>query len=152
MLFSMETKKYFTHINALRGLAILLVFLYHLREQWCPQGFLGVDAFFVISGYFLIPPLLCRSYKGGKFKWWGYFKGKATRILPPLVAMTLVALLVSVPIMIASDLIHTAGTARTVIIGLSNIYFGLASTDYFAPGLKKTFSFTHGTLPSSSKS
>ena len=138
----METKKYFTHINALRGLAILLVFLYHLREQWCPQGFLGVDAFFVISGYFLIPPLLCRSYKGGKFKWWGYFKGKATRILPPLVAMTLVALLVSVPIMIASDLIHTAGTARTVIIGLSNIYFGLASTDYFAPGVKENI-FLH---------
>ena len=60
----METKKYFTHINALRGLAILLVFLYHLREQWCPQGFLGVDAFFVISGYFLIPPSSAEVTKG----------------------------------------------------------------------------------------
>lgn len=138
----METKKYFTHINALRGLAILLVFLYHLREQWCPQGFLGVDAFFVISGYFLIPPLLSISYKGGKFSWWGYFKGKATRILPPLIVMTLVALLASIPIMIASDLINTAGTARTVIAGLSNIYFGLASTDYFAPSVKENI-FLH---------
>ena len=61
----MEPKKYLTHVNALRGLAILLVFLYHLQEQWCPQGFLGVDAFFVISGFFLIPTLCNNCYSGG---------------------------------------------------------------------------------------
>lgn len=133
----MEIRKYFTHINALRGLAILLVFLYHLREQWCPQGFLGVDAFFVISGYFLVPPLLCRSYKEGEFSWWGYFKGKATRILPPLVVMVLMVLIIGVPLMIASDLFGAASTARTVITGFSNVYLGLLSTDYFAPGVKE---------------
>lgn len=138
----MEPKKYLTHVNALRGLAILLVFLYHLREQWCPQGFLGVDAFFVISGYFLIPPLLQRDYKGGSFNWWHYYKNKATRILPSLVVMTLAVLLAAIPLMIASDLFMAASTARTVITGLSNVYLGLAATDYFAPGVKENI-FLH---------
>ncbi len=138
----MEAKKYLTHVNALRGLAILLVFLYHLREPWCPQGFLGVDAFFVISGYFLIPSLVKRHYKGGEFLWMNYYKSKITRILPPLVTMTLVALLAAIPLMIASDLLNAGSTARTVITGLSNVYLGLAATDYFAPGVKENI-FLH---------
>lgn len=138
----MEAKKYLTHVNALRGLAILFVFLYHLHEQWCPQGFLGVDAFFVISGYFLIPSLVKRRYKDGEFLWTSYYKSKITRILPPLVTMTMVALLVAIPLMIASDLRRAGTTALTVITGLSNVYFGYVAADYFAPGVKENI-FLH---------
>ena len=139
---SMEPKKYLTHVNALRGFAILLVFLYHLQEQWCPQGFLGVDAFFVISGYFLIPALLNNRYRGGCFSLLDYYNGKIVRILPPLVVMTLVALLAAIPLMIDSDLLMAASSARTVITGRSNIYLGLAATDYFAPSVKENI-FLH---------
>ena len=62
--------------------------------------------------------------------------------MPPLVVMTLLALLAAVPLMIASDLLMAASTARTVITGLSNVYLGLAATDYFAPGVKENI-FLH---------
>lgn len=71
-----------------------------------------------------------------------YYKSKITRILPPLVTMTLVALLAAIPLMIASDLLNAGSTARTVITGLSNVYLGLAATDYFSPGVKENI-FLH---------
>lgn len=133
----METKKYLTHVNALRGLAILLVFLYHLRAPWCPQGFLGVDAFFVISGFFLIPRLLRANSEASPFSWSRYYAGRASRILPPLLVMVLAVLLATIPLMVASDMFYTAKTAQRVIAARSNSFFGRAAVDYFGPGVKE---------------
>lgn len=133
----METKRYLTHVNALRGLAILLVVLYHLRETWCPQGFLGVDAFFVISGFFLIPSMLSSKDRGESFSWWKYYRGKLTRILPPLLVMVLAVLVIAVPLLTSYDLMTLAKTARKVIVGDSNTYFGTRAIDYFSPDVKE---------------
>ncbi|MGN0837138.1 MAG: acyltransferase family protein, partial [Akkermansia sp.] len=45
---------FYPHIAVLRGVAILLVVLFHMNSAWCPQGYFGVDLFLVISGYLLI--------------------------------------------------------------------------------------------------
>lgn len=138
----METKKYLTHVNALRGLAILLVFLYHLRATWCPQGFLGVDAFFVISGFFLIPRLLRANSEASPFSWSRYYAGRASRILPPLLVMVLAVLLATIPLMVASDMFYAAKAAQRVIAARSNSFFGHAAVDYFGPGVKENI-FLH---------
>ena len=55
---------YLPGIDALRALAVLAVFVYHAGVGWMPGGFLGVDVFFVISGY-LITSLLLREFRRG---------------------------------------------------------------------------------------
>ena len=54
-------RKFITHIEALRGLAILLVVLFHLVPDFCPNGYYGVDIFLMISGYFLISGILNKN-------------------------------------------------------------------------------------------
>lgn len=134
-------QKHLTQVDALRGVAISLVFLYHLYGSVCPQGFLGVDAFFVITGFFLLPPLLSINTPG-HFGWLDYYRRKATRIMPPLLVMTLVVLLAAIPLMIADDLFSAAKTAQRVITGRVNVYLGKESVNYFAPSVKENL-FLH---------
>lgn len=129
-------RHYLTHINALRGLAILLVFLYHLQETWCPNGYLGVDAFFVISGFFLIPGLLKITNKGKWHTLADYYRKKFLRIVPPTVVMVLLVLIASPVCMIWQDSTDAAKTARSVLYGISNIYMGMESVDYFSQQVK----------------
>ena len=59
-------QRYFPHIDGIRCLAIIPVVLYHLDAQLCPGGFLGVDVFFVISGYLICGGIL-RDLREGRF-------------------------------------------------------------------------------------
>ncbi len=85
---------YLPGIDALRALAVLAVFFYHADVGWMPGGFLGVDVFFVISGY-LITSLLLREFRGGGAVHLGRFwLRRALRLLPAvgvLVAVTMIA-------------------------------------------------------------
>ena len=58
--------KYYQSINGLRALAVILVVLYHLQFSWVKSGYLGVDIFFVISG-FLISRILIEDLRAGEF-------------------------------------------------------------------------------------
>lgn len=91
--------KFRSDIQALRALAVLMVFLYHLWPSGIPGGFTGVDVFFVISGY-LITSLLVREVDGtGKISFFGFYVRRAARLLPlsllVLSCIIIVALLVS---------------------------------------------------------
>jgi peptidoglycan/LPS O-acetylase OafA/YrhL len=85
---------YLPGIDALRALAVLAVFLYHAGVGWVPGGFLGVDLFFVISGY-LITSLLLRDWRrGGHVRLGRFWLRRARRLLPAvgvLIAVTMVA-------------------------------------------------------------
>lgn len=119
----------------------MLIFVYHLEQDWCPQGFLGVDAFFVISGFFLIPSLLKISDQGWNGLW-SYYRKKLLRIMPPLATMVACALLLAIPFLLPWDLLKEARVAKYVLIGLSNIYYGVKAMGYFDPNVKENL-FLH---------
>lgn len=137
----MEKKPFLTHVNALRGVAILLVFLYHLIERYCPNGYYGVDVFFVISGYFLFAPML-EKMDAGSFSWSGYYKGKLLRIMPMLVALTFAVLLAAAAVMPAADLLTNSLVGLWVECGVSNMLYARHVFDYFSPSLRESL-FLH---------
>ena len=89
----MATKRGIQHIPAIDGLravAVTAVIFYHLGFQWIPGGFLGVDLFFVISGYVITRLLLDSIERSGGLDLRGFYKARARRLLPPLVFMIVV--------------------------------------------------------------
>ena len=79
-------------INGLRGLAVLLVVAYHLGLRGAAGGFIGVDAFFVVSGY-LMTAVLLRRPVGSVRAYLGFMTARAQRIVPALAVLVVTLLL-----------------------------------------------------------
>jgi peptidoglycan/LPS O-acetylase OafA/YrhL len=88
-------------IQALRGFAVLVVLFYHANIGFTHGGFLGVDVFFVISG-FLITGLIRDAIEGGTFNLWTFYVRRAKRLLPAAYATFLGAALLA-PFFLASS-------------------------------------------------
>lgn len=73
-------------VDALRALAVIPVILFHLNPSWLPGGYLGVDVFFVISGY-IITGILLKSMEEGTFRFRDFYARRIRRILPALLVM-----------------------------------------------------------------
>lgn len=129
-------------IEGLRGVAIGLVVLAHAGVPGMAAGFIGVDVFFVISG-FLITGLLTEELKlTGRVDYWHFYSRRARRLAPALLTMVLVvavAVIVLVP-RSAWDL-HLASSAWALLWS-SNIYFSFAGFDYFGPSATESL-FLH---------
>jgi peptidoglycan/LPS O-acetylase OafA/YrhL len=86
----MESRRTVRHISAidgLRAIAIIAVLLYHLGFNWIPGGFLGVDLFFVISGYVITRLLLDSIQRSGGLDLRGFYLARIRRLLPALIFM-----------------------------------------------------------------
>ena len=79
--------KHIPAIDGLRAVAVISVMLYHLGVPWIPGGFLGVDLFFVISGYVITRLLLDSIQRSGGLDLRAFYKSRIRRLLPPLVFM-----------------------------------------------------------------
>ena len=93
----MATKRgiqYIPAIDGLRAIAVIAVFLYHLGISWIPGGFLGVDLFFVISGYVITRLLLDSIQERGGLDLRDFYMARIRRLLPPLVFMIVVTSIV----------------------------------------------------------
>ena len=84
--FRIPNMKYRADIDGLRALAVLPVVLYHAGFSAFPGGFVGVDIFFVISGY-LITKIIHDEISQGRFTLIGFYERRARRILPALFAV-----------------------------------------------------------------
>ena len=82
--------RYIPAIDGLRAIAVISVILYHLGLKWIPGGFLGVDLFFVISGYVITRLLLDSIQRSGGLDLKGFYVGRIRRLLPPLVFMLII--------------------------------------------------------------
>jgi peptidoglycan/LPS O-acetylase OafA/YrhL len=81
--------QYIPAIDGLRAIAVIAVIFYHLGFFWIPGGFLGVDLFFVISGYVITRLLLDSIARSGGLDLRGFYKARARRLLPPMIFMIL---------------------------------------------------------------
>jgi peptidoglycan/LPS O-acetylase OafA/YrhL len=89
----MATKRgiqYIPAIDGLRAVAVIAVMLYHLGIEWIPGGFLGVDLFFVISGYVITRLLLDSIQQRGGLDLRDFYMARIRRLLPPLLFMLIV--------------------------------------------------------------
>lgn len=94
--------KYRSDIDGLRALAVLSVLIFHLNSNWLPGGFIGVDVFFVISG-FLISQIIKNEVMAGRFFFSDFYKRRIRRILPPLYIVLFFSLLAGFVILIPED-------------------------------------------------
>jgi len=129
----MATKRGIQHIPAidgLRAIAVTAVIFYHLGFQWIPGGFLGVDLFFVISGYVITRLLLDSIARSDGLDLRGFYKARARRLLPPLVFMIVVtAFYISIW---AQDSVKRFITDTPFSIsGLMNWWLVVKEQDYF---------------------
>ena len=88
--------KYRSEIDGLRALAVIPVILFHLNKNWCPGGFLGVDIFFVISGYLITLQLVSFKHVNHLSAIIIFYKRRIMRLFPALfVCVTLVLIFFS---------------------------------------------------------
>jgi len=122
---------YRPEIDGLRAIAVISVIAYHLGGNLLPSGFLGVDIFFVISGYVITQSLLQNiDKKLGNFLLSFYAK-RIKRLLPALITVVLVAA-ISISLVANRDYIYmTDGTGLRALLGISNIFLYQQSVDYW---------------------
>jgi peptidoglycan/LPS O-acetylase OafA/YrhL len=121
---------YLPGVDALRALAVLAVFLYHAGVGWMPGGFLGVDVFFVISGY-LITSLLLREFRrDGHLRLGRFWLRRARRLLPAV--GVLIALTMVVAAIVEPDRIdQLRGDAVASLLYFANWHFIYGHESYF---------------------
>ena len=117
-------------IDGLRAIAILSVLLVHCGVTALRGGFIGVDVFFVISGY-LITLISEREIAAGRFTVAAFYRRRALRILPALAAMVAVVLVMGCLVLFPHRLRDLGMSAAATAVFASNIYFRHTS-DYFA--------------------
>ena len=122
--------RYIPAIDGLRAIAVIAVLLYHLGFKWIPGGFLGVDLFFVISGYVITRLLLDSIQRSGGLDLRGFYAGRIRRLLPPLAFMLVItAIFIGVwaPDSMRRFLIDTP----FALTGLINWWLVFKHQDYF---------------------
>jgi peptidoglycan/LPS O-acetylase OafA/YrhL len=120
-------------IEGLRGLAVLLVVGCHCGLRWCAGGFVGVDVFFVLSGYLITRQLAAEHRATSRIDLPRFFARRVRRLLPNftllLVAVTIAAALIFAP----EEMAATGRAACAAALYVSNVFFDSTASDYFAP-------------------
>lgn len=89
-------------VDGLRAISIALVLIFHIFPEYIPGGFVGVDVFFVISGY-LITGLLLKDYEQGQFSILKFYGRRVRRIFPALLVVMLVAMFIGARVLLPDE-------------------------------------------------
>ena len=116
-------------IDGLRAVAVLAVLFYHVGFAWLPGGYVGVDIFFVISGY-LIGGIIDREVEGGRFSLGRFYVRRIRRIVPAFLAMCVATSVLSWLHLFPTDLVTFAKSLIAAALSVSNLYF-YALAGYF---------------------
>lgn len=132
MLFSCSERPlgYRPDIDGLRGIAVLLVLAFHFELPAISGGYIGVDIFFVISG-FLIASLLCAGPS-----WASFYARRMKRLLPMFVFVLFITTLLAALFLLPEDFVAYTRSLYHVLILKANVFFDEVARDYFAPNAR----------------
>ncbi len=117
-------------LDGLRAVAVLAVIVYHAGLGWLPGGFLGVDVFFVISGFLITTLLLAERDRLGHIRLKAFWLRRARRLLPAL--FLLLAATLTIAVLVAPDeLARLRGDTLAALAYVTNWYLILHQTSYF---------------------
>ena len=122
--------RYIPAIDGLRAVAVIAVMLYHLGFTWIPGGFLGVDLFFVISGYVITRLLLDSIQRSGGLDLRAFYKARIRRLFPPLVFMIFVTI-IYISIWAPETMRRFISDSPFALLGGMNWWLVFRQTDYF---------------------
>ncbi len=123
---------YRADIDGLRAVAVLVIILFHINKDLLPGGFIGVDVFFVISGY-LISLNIIRDVNANKFSIAEFYSRRIKRIFPPLIIVLVTTIGLSQLILLPEDALTVAKSGLWSTFSMANVYFWLfQDTSYFA--------------------
>jgi peptidoglycan/LPS O-acetylase OafA/YrhL len=122
--------RYIPAIDGLRAVAVIAVMLYHLGFSWIPGGFLGVDLFFVISGYVITRLLLDSIQRSGGLDLRAFYKARIRRLFPPLVFMIFVTI-IYISIWAPETMRRFVSDSPFALFGGMNWWLVFRHTDYF---------------------
>lgn len=130
--FPTVLKEYRPELNGLRAVAVLLVLFFHLDMEWMKGGFLGVDIFLVISGYFISRNIV-HELQHGKFTFYGFYTKRLRRLFPALIVTLFIVLITGYFILTPSDFERLGKSTIYSSLSLSNFFFW-GEAGYFNTG------------------
>ncbi|KTD60719.1 acyltransferase family protein [Legionella shakespearei] len=119
----MTNLKYLNHIDGLRAIAVLLVLFNHVGFGFFPGGYVGVDVFFVISGFLITRIILTEFNTTGNFSYSNFYFRRVKRILPALFFVLICTLLAAFCFFPPALFQDVAGSSFAATLSFSNIYF-----------------------------
>ena len=122
---------YRADIEGLRAVAILLVIATHAGVPWMQGGYIGVDVFFVLSGYLITGLLLQEIKETGELKLLKFYSRRLKRLLPALLFMVIITSLLAAVLLSPLEQLGQVAAARAAAVWLSNIYFAFTNFGYF---------------------
>jgi peptidoglycan/LPS O-acetylase OafA/YrhL len=123
------TIEYRPAIDGLRAVAVLAVCLFHLNRKWLPGGFVGVDVFFVISGY-LIASIILRDCQRERFSFARFYQRRIARLLPAFLTVALATTFAALFIYSPQDLASTGASLSAAAACVANLRL-LLQANYF---------------------
>lgn len=131
-----NASEYRLEIDGLRAIAIVAVLLFHLSQSFIPRGFLGVDIFFVISG-FLITQKIVRHLQENNFTFTGFYTNRIKRLFPALLVTIVLTFMVSIFILSPIHLAELGLASVFSIFPLANILYWLQAGYFDASNITK---------------
>ncbi|GAB3793453.1 acyltransferase family protein [Dyella agri] len=125
---------YRADLEGLRAVAILLVVAVHAGVPWLRGGFVGVDVFFVLSGFLITGLLVQEVSNTGRLRLAEFYVRRLRRLLPALLVMLLVVGALAAFLLAPAEQQRQSSAAAMAALWLSNIHFAFARLNYFAPG------------------
>ena len=119
-------------LQGLRALAITLVVLAHAGMPGLAGGFVGVDVFFVLSGYLITRLLVREYYADGQIRWMAFIARRLRRLLPALLTMLTLVVLMAALLLSTHEFSEQTASAGYAATWTSNLFFAFTTFDYFA--------------------
>lgn len=126
----MNSPQFRQDLQGLRAIAVLPVVLFHAGFDFVPGGFVGVDIFFVISGY-LITGILLKGFDRGTFSYSVFYLRRMRRLFPALLLVVSCSMLLGFWVLLPDELVSLAQSAVASLLFSANFFFW-SETGYFA--------------------